>query len=127
MVGPALLNFARRGGKILLVCSPELTQEDQDAISKGYAAQAERASSRMVAEVDALLSQPGLASQVAILATLIAVGRLEVKLAIRPPSHGLYHEKIGVFVDAEANLVSFIGSANKSWSGWHACGEFGSV
>lgn len=127
MVGPALLNFARRGGKILLVCSPELTQEDQDAISKGYAAQAERASSRMVAEVDALLLQPGLASQVAILATLIAVGRLEVKLAIRPPSHGLYHEKIGVFVDAEANLVSFIGSANESWSGWHERGNFESV
>lgn len=127
MVGPALLNFARRGGKILLVCSPELTQEDQDAISKGYAAQTERASSRLVAEVDALLSQPGLASQVAILATLIAVGRLEVKLAIRPPSHGLYHEKIGVFVDAEANLVSFIGSANESWSGWHERGNFESV
>lgn len=127
MVGAGLLNFARRGGKILLVCSPELTQEDQDAISEGYAAQADRASSHMVAEVEALLSQPGLASQVAILATLIAVGRLEVKLAIRPPSHGLYHEKIGIFVDAQANLVSFIGSANESWSGWHERGNFESV
>jgi superfamily II DNA or RNA helicase len=127
MVGPALLNFARRGGKILLVCSPELTQEDQEAISRGYAALADCAADRMVAEVDVLLSQPGLASHVAILATLIAVGRLEVKLAIRPPSHGLYHEKIGVFVDAEGNLVSFIGSANESWSGWHERGNFESV
>jgi superfamily II DNA or RNA helicase len=127
MVGPALLNFARRGGKILLVCSPELTQEDQDAISEGYTAQAGRVSARMLEEVDALLSQSGLASHLAILATLIAVGRLEVKLAIRPPSHGLYHEKIGVFIDAEANLVSFIGSANESWSGWHERGNFESV
>lgn len=127
MVGPALLTFARRGGKILLVCSPELTQEDQEAISAGYAAHAERAASCLVSEIDALLSDPSVASQVTVLATLIAVGRLEVKLAIRPPSHGLYHEKIGVFVDPEGNLVSFIGSANESWSGWHERGNFESV
>lgn len=127
MVGPALLNFARRGGLTLLICSPELTQEDQDAILAGYAAQSELAASRMLAEIDALLSRPEMASQVAILATLVAVGRLEIKLAIRPKSHGLYHEKIGIFVDADANLVSFIGSANESWSGWHERGNFESV
>ena len=51
-----------------------------------------------------------------------APGLLEVKLALRvTPSgriaKGIYHEKIGIFTDAEGGHVSFAGSANETAGG----------
>lgn len=127
IVGPAVLTFAKKGGTVLLICSPELTIEDQEAIAAGYATREKLAAERVEAEIDLLLADTKTEWRVRVLATLIATGRMEVRIAVRPPSHGLYHEKIGVFTDPQGNTVSFIGSANESWSGWHAHGNFESV
>ena len=127
IVGPAVIAFAKRGGTILLVCSPELTIEDQEGIANGYATREKLAVERIEAEIDTLLADQKSAWRVRVLATLVATGRMEVKIAIRPRSHGLYHEKIGIFTDSHGSTVSFIGSANESWSGWHANGNFESV
>lgn len=127
VIGPAIVAFAKRGGTIYLVCSPELTHEDQEGIAAGYKAREKIVSERIEAEVDLLLSESKAEWRVKVLATLIASAQMEVKIALRPPSHGLYHEKIGVFTDGNGNVVSFIGSANESWSGWHAQGNFESV
>jgi hypothetical protein len=127
IVGPAVLAFAKKGGTIFLVCSPELTVEDQEAIASGYATREKLAAERVEAEIDMLLADSKSEWRVKVLATLIATGRMEVKIAVRPPAHGLYHEKIGIFTDAYGSTVSFIGSANESWSGWHAHGNFESV
>lgn len=127
IVGPAIVDFARKNGMISLVCSPELTEDDQNAIESGYKNREGVASQRIEEEIDRLLADPELQWRVRILATLIATGAMEVKIAIRPPSHGLYHEKIGIFSDAHEEHVSFIGSANESWSGWHEKGNFESV
>lgn len=127
IVGPDVLAFAKKGGTIYLVCSPELTPEDQEGIAAGYATREKMVENRIEAEIDMLLSDSTLEWRIRILATLIATGLMEVKIAIRPPSHGLYHEKIGIFSDQHGNNVSFIGSANESWSGWHAQGNFESV
>lgn len=48
-------------------------------------------------------------------------------MAVRTDRKGLYHEKIGVFSDGIGNAVSFKGSANETWSGWHLQGNFESV
>ncbi len=127
IIGPAVLAFAKKGGTILLVCSPELTTEDQDGIAAGYASREKLVSGRIEAEIDILLADSKSEWRVRVLATLIATGRMEVKIAVRPSSHGIYHEKIGIFSDLQGNTVSFIGSANESWSGWHAHGNFESV
>ncbi len=127
IIGPAVLAFAKKGGTVFLVCSPELTAEDQDSIATGYAKREKLAAERIEAEIDMLLADSKSEWRVRVLATLIATGRMEVKVAVRPPSHGLYHEKIGIFTDLQGNTVSFIGSANESWSGWHAHGNFESV
>ena len=127
IIGPSILAFAKRGGTVFLVCSPELTIEDQEGIAAGYATREKLASERVEAEIDMLLADSKSEWRVRVLATLIATGRMEVKIAVRPPSHGLYHEKIGIFTDPQGSTVSFIGSANESWSGWHAHGNFESV
>src|SRR5215211_2953073 len=37
VVGPAILEFVRRGGRIEMICSPELDADDIDSIALGYA------------------------------------------------------------------------------------------
>lgn len=127
IAGMAVIDFARRGGKIQLVCSPELDASDIETIRVGYLEREEIASERLVEEIERLLADSATKFQTKVLATLVAVGALEIKIAIRQPSQGLYHEKIGVFIDEAHNRVSFIGSANESWSGWHPQGNFESI
>lgn len=127
VAGMAVIDFARRGGKIQLICSPELDANDLETIRVGYLEREDIASERLVEEIERLLADPATKFQTRVLATLVAVGALEIKIAIRQPSQGLYHEKIGVFIDEAHNRVSFIGSANESWSGWHPQGNFESI
>lgn len=127
LTGPAILSFAKRGGRIWLICSPELTLDDQRAIADGYSNREKLIADSLEAEIDILLADPRLEWKVRVLATLIVAGVMEIRIAIRPPSHGLYHEKIGIFADSDGGLVSFIGSANESWSGWHTEGNFESI
>ena len=127
VAGMAVIDFARRGGKIKLVCSPELDASDVETIRAGYLERKVVASERLIEEIERLLADPATKFQTRVLATLVAVGALEIKIAIRQPLQGLYHEKIGVFIDETHNRVSFIGSANESWSGWHPQGNFESI
>jgi superfamily II DNA or RNA helicase len=127
IAGTAIIDFAQRGGKIQLVCSPELDADDIETIRTSYLERIEVSFEKIIDEIEHLFADPSTKYQTRVLATLIAVGSLEIKIAIRQPSQGLYHEKIGVFIDEADNRVSFIGSANESWSGWHPQGNFESI
>lgn len=127
VVGPAVLEFARRGGRIELICSPELDADDIDSIALGYAHRSELVADALIRQFDQLLGDAHTAIPARILATLVALERLEIKLAVRMDRKGLYHEKLGVFSDSLGNRVSFKGSANETWSGWHEHGNFESI
>jgi superfamily II DNA or RNA helicase len=43
---------------------------------------------------------------------------VEIRLAFRPDSEGLFHDKVGIFTDANGDRVTFTGSANDSWAAW---------
>jgi|SRR5579862_5825295 len=123
IVGSSTVEFARKGGKIRLVCSPSLTEEDLESIEAGYGARGKVLNSIMEVEIDRLLASDSTAYRTRVLATLISVGALDIRLALRPEAYGLYHEKIGIFTDASGNKVSFLGSANETWNGWHHRGN----
>ncbi len=127
VIGSALVEFARRGGKTLLICSPELKPDDVDIIASGYARRSDLIEATLIEQIDELLASDQTAYTTRILATLVAVGSLEIKLAVRGDRKGLYHEKIGVFSDGLGNRVSFKGSANETWSAWHPDGNFESI
>lgn len=127
IVGEPLLEFARRGGKMRLVCSPSITDDDATAIANGYAERDEVIGKALTKDIEAMLSDSALASQTQILATLVKTSALDIRLAIRKDGSGIYHEKIGVFADATGQRVSFIGSANETWSAWHILGNHESV
>jgi superfamily II DNA or RNA helicase len=127
VVGPSILEFARRGGKIMLICSPELSPEDVEGIKSGYRAREDIVSDSISADITRMLADQTTTFQTRVLATLIATGALDIKLAVRAGSGALYHEKIGIFADELGNKVSFKGSANESWAGWHKDGNFESI
>ncbi|OYV27701.1 MAG: hypothetical protein B7Z82_04580, partial [Halothiobacillus sp. 20-54-6] len=123
VIGNTTVEFARRGGKMRLVCSPSIENADADSISKGYSSREEGLEKDLLRELDLLLAQDKTAYRTRVLATLVATGALEIRIAYRPDAQGLYHEKIGLFKDSVGNTVSFLGSANETWNGWHFLGN----
>ena len=127
VIGTSIVEFARRGGRAELICSPELSEEDIDSIALGYARKSKVVEDKLLEQIEELLTAEGTAFNTRVLATLVSLGSLEIKVALRADRKGLYHEKIGVFLDGVGNAVSFKGSANETWSGWHAQGNFESI
>lgn len=127
VIGPSIIEFARRGGRINLICSPELSHEDIDCIAAGYGKRSEILARSLTRDIDRLLAADETSYPTQVLATLISIGALDIKVALRADRKGLYHEKIGVFIDGLGNKVSFKGSTNESWSGWHEDGNFESI
>lgn len=127
VTGAAVIEFAKRGGKILLICSPKLEYDDVEQIALGYSLRSATLERSLISQFDALLADTRTAMGAKILATLISVGSLEIKLAERVDRKGLYHEKLGLFSDGIGNTVSFKGSSNETWNGWHDNGNFESI
>ena len=110
-----LFEMARKGGKIQLICSPKLNEEDIKAIDSGYR-------TREAVITEAL--NVGLTSPISyfeeerlnLIATLIADGMMDIKLAFMEMDTGInmYHEKIAIFEDEDGNKISFTGSLNDS-------------
>ncbi len=127
IVGTPMLDFARRGGTMRLVCSPSITEEDAAAISSGYAMREAVVETSLARDIDSMLANEAIAPRAKLLATLIKCGNLDLKVAIRSQASGIYHEKLGVFTDPGGRRVSFLGSANETWSAWHADGNHESI
>ncbi len=124
LIGPSLIDFAKRGGTMRLVCSPVLTDEDYEAISSGYQARDDALGHALIRDFDALLNDDLLHANTEALATLIYHGTIHMKIAFLPEGHGIFHEKMGVFKDNYGNIISFKGSINESWNGWHDRGNY---
>jgi hypothetical protein len=111
--------FARNSGRARWVTSPILSEEDWQALQLGDAARYDevlrRALEHNLGDLERALEEETLSA----LAWLVADGILDFKLAL--PRHkleqGEFHDKSGVFTDAEGNQVSFNGSYNDSIQG----------
>lgn len=122
-VGAALIDFARRGGRYRVVCSPQLYEDDVEAISRGYADRNQIIERALLTEIETLLANVDTRDRTVAIATLIAVGSMDIRIAFRPPQLGIFHEKLGIFEDGSGNLVSFKGSSNETWNAWHDLGN----
>ena len=108
--------LSRNGGKIRLIASPNLNEEDVDAINKGYELRDKVVSMSFtrdfIREIEGLDD-----SKLELLATLIARGILDIKIAVTD-TVGIYHDKMGILEDFEGNKIAFYGSANSSINGY---------
>lgn len=102
------------GGKIQIIASPRLSQEDIDEISKGYEVRKiiERALLRGVVDPSSIEES----ERLSYIASLIVKGVLDVKIAFLSSKNeiAMYHEKMGIMSDREGNAVAFSGSMNES-------------
>lgn len=102
---------------IQLICSPRLSEEDIWAIRHGYDLR-ETVINSLLTEV----SEPVCIyeeERLNLIATLIAEGKLDIKLAYMEDDTGInvYHEKIAVFIDRDGNRIAYSGSMNESENG----------
>jgi superfamily II DNA or RNA helicase len=127
IIGQPFLDFARRGCKARFVCSPSITEEDAQAIAAGYIQRNEVVERTVSRDIDALFSDPAAVHRVKLLASFVKFGALDIRIATRSGGSGIYHEKLGIFDDGRGHQVSFLGSANETWSAWHAEGNHESI
>lgn len=117
VVGLAFTDFARRGGRMRLVCSPALTPDDFDTMKEADDL-GRRAQQTVREDLERLLSNPAAVPATKLLATLIANDIIDVRIAFADKPSGLFHDKLGIFEDVEGRRVSFRGSANETWRAW---------
>jgi superfamily II DNA or RNA helicase len=128
----SLRKFIVNGGTIRIVCSPYLSQKDIEAITEGYKDRSnEDIGPLLVAEIERLLSNPIMEKPTKVLASLIALKKIDIKIAYMRhddfQSSRLFHDKVGIFSDSFGNHVAFKGSMNETWLGLAEDGNLESV
>jgi DNA phosphorothioation system restriction enzyme len=114
-----MIQFVANGGTARWVTSPILDESDWEALQAGDAARTDpilqAAMARSVANLAETLERDTLSA----LAWMVADGILTFKLALprNKLDQGDFHDKFGVFADADGNQVSFNGSYNDSIQG----------
>ena len=122
LTGVALSDFALRGGRMRMICSPQLSPEDSGAIEGGLSLR-DQIDSAIMAELRTVLETPENRPVVQLLATMIAFGALDLRIAYRPGARGIFHDKVGIFRDAAGTAVSFVGSSNETYQAWDEMGN----
>ena len=110
-----ICGLIKNGGKIRLIASPRLSEDDIEAINNGL-------KKRETIIEEALLRTLEIHSgdfqeeRLNLLSNLIAYGKLEIKIAFLESlnEYAMYHEKMGLITDIDNNTVAFSGSMNES-------------
>lgn len=115
-ISKGIAEMARHGGKIQIVASPYLSEEDIDAIKKGYADRDEIIETALLNQLSDEHTDYYSMERLNLLANLIANGILDIRIAYTEGKNGIgmYHEKMGLIEDADGNKVAFSGSMNES-------------
>ena len=108
--------MAANGGKIQIVASPYLSEEDIEAIQKGYAERNSVIEGAVLRQITGEKVDYYSMQRLNLLACLIAEGVLDIRIAYTEDKNGIgmYHEKMGLIEDEEGNTVAFSGSMNES-------------
>lgn len=113
-ISTGIANLANNNGKIQLVASPYLSDEDIAAMRKGYDTRdiLRNAVMRELIEPQTSFEKKCLNQ----LANLIANNILDIKIAYTENNReiGMYHEKMGLISDIDGNIVAFSGSMNET-------------
>lgn len=113
LLAAGLENFISGDGKIQIICSPELSQQDINAIEMGYKLKKEIQDEKFEKDLDECLSQLK-NDELKIFVKLISEDRLNIIVVDVDSEIGIYHDKIGYIEDYDGNCVLFVGSPNES-------------
>lgn len=115
-ISKGIVAMAKSGGKIQIVASPYLSDDDLKAIREGYDSRDNVLKKALLKELPETVNDYYQMERLNLLANLIADGILDIRIAYTENEQGLgmYHEKMGVIEDSEGNKVAFSGSMNES-------------
>ena len=115
-ISKGIAEMAKHGGKIQIVASPFLSEEDIEAIKKGYSSREEIIESALLMQLSDEHTDYYSMERLNLLANLIADGVLDIRIAFTEDQNGIgmYHEKMGIITDEHGNSVAFSGSLNES-------------
>ena len=105
-------DFVQNDGRMDLVTSVHLSEQDRDAIAKGLENRETLIEERLKEIIEKDFTAP-LPSGVKVLAKLLEANRLNIKIATTN-TNKLFHIKMGLFIDEEEDYVAFSGSQNES-------------
>lgn len=112
-----LEKFIKNDGKMKLICSAILSDEDYIKIKEVYDSPAELIEEKFLFELDNI-SSTFVKDNLAALGFMLANGNLEIKIAIPKDNRALFHPKLGILLDEQGNYISFSGSDNETANGW---------
>lgn len=97
---------------IKLICSPQLSNEDKENISRGYAYK-DIIEKRILREIDELSLD---SESLPLITKLIIDGTIDIHFVISRSGNGIFHAKEGIFEDYNGNKLAFTGSNNETFS-----------
>lgn len=114
-VSQGIAKMAQNGGKIRIVASPYLSDEDIEAIKTGYENRKEVIEQALLRQLHEPVNYYA-SERMNMLANLVADGILDIRIAYTMDisGMGMYHEKMGIIEDDEGNVIAFSGSNNES-------------
>ena len=114
-ISKGLAGLIENGGTVQLVASPYLSDDDISAMKKGYELREKVIENALMRELCEPVNEFE-KERLNLLANLIADGVLDIKIALTEQNgqYGMYHEKMGLILDAYGNKVAFSGSMNES-------------
>jgi len=114
-IAAGLESITKKEGKIELIVSPRLSEEDIDEINIGYERRKEIIAQRIIDSFSDP-SNPYERKKMGFLSLLIEQGYLDIKVAFMKKNSqiGMFHEKLGILEDEEGNIIAFSGSLNES-------------
>lgn len=115
VISKGLDTFLHKHGTIRMIANPYLTKEDIEAIQFGYKAKYDVIAQSILRQIE--MSEKTIREDALnTLAWLIYKDKLKLKIAFTK-NNSLYHEKFGIFYDADGNKIAFSGSANETLGG----------
>lgn len=114
-ISRGITGLIKNGGKIQLIASPRLSDEDIEAINKGFELRDKVIEKSLLSS---LLLPKNIFEEkrLNLLANLIINDQLDIKIAFTDSNNGfgIFHEKMGLMYDNENNVVAFTGSMNET-------------
>lgn len=133
IVWAGLREFIASGGRMRLICSPALSERDASGLVAGYAAKDDaELARRLNSELHEMLADVRVRDTARALAALVVAGHIDIRIAFvaesaAPSTKRMFHDKVGVFSDDQANAVGFRGSMNETFLGLSPLGHIESI
>lgn len=118
-ISVGIKKLVKNNGKIKIICSPKLSEQDIKAITEGYEKRQiiENALEREFVEAKNKFEE----ERFNMLSHLIEKGILDIKIATMKSDNpnAMFHAKLGIIKDEASNFIAFTGSMNESHNAFY--------